>query len=721
MTLKLAWRNIRASVRDYAIYFVTLLFGVAVFYAFNSLTSQQVMFDIQSRSTANVFDLLGSMMGFFSVVVACVLAFLILYSNGFLIRRRKREFGTYLLLGMSPGQTSRIMLVETAIVGLVALAAGLVIGFLLSQALVFVTAALFGTTIQQYRFVFSPRACMATVACFVVIFAVAAVFNTGMVRRQKLITLLSANTSNQKVAVRNPWVCLVAFAASVAVIAYAYSQLGESGMRELSDPHFIRATVCMLAGTFILFWSLAGFIIAIVTRSKSFYLRGLRPFTVRQIASRVNTAFISLWAICVMLFFSITTFSCGMGLMGALTGNAREANPYSASLIAYVYSNWDPSSDDPAAGFKEAHPDEFAEGAERSWEIAPLLESNAPQAWTQTVRDSAQLDVYLAPDINYAELVDKLSPAQAHKLSSSASDRVLKANVDLVGVSQVNATRTLLGQDAISLDDEQCAIMNNADVTSDAAREFASSHASIRVSGRELTCTGDVVSLQMSDNAVLTTTLTLIVPESVIDSLKVQGAFPHSCYLNLMYADNGKTAAENDAALEKIVAAAQPLSERSAQVDGWAFESNLWPVTSMVTQNEMAEQAGGIRMLITYLAVYIGFVLLIATGAVLAVQQLSTTSDSLPRYRMLSRLGCSEKSISRSLLAQVCVYFLLPLAVAVCHSACAIHVLNESLFSQMGTPVLTPILMAAVLVFVIYGGYLLVTYTTARSTVRSAR
>lgn len=125
------------SVRDYAVYFITLLFGVAVFYAFNSIGSQQILFDMETSASRSVFDSTTYILGMFSVVVACVLGFLILYANQFLIRRRKREFGTYLVLGMTPGHVSRIVLYETVLVGLLSLAVGLICGVLLSQGLSF--------------------------------------------------------------------------------------------------------------------------------------------------------------------------------------------------------------------------------------------------------------------------------------------------------------------------------------------------------------------------------------------------------------------------------------------------------------------------------------------------------------------------------------------------------------------------------------------------------
>ena len=320
MYLKLALRNIRRSVRDYAIYFITLLFGVAVFYAFNSIGSQQILFDMESSASASVFESTTQLLGMFSVVVACVLGFLILYANQFLIRRRKREFGTYLVLGMTPGHVSRIVLYETVLVGLISLAVGLICGVLLSQALSFFTAALFGTTMSNYQFVFSPDALVVTLACFAAIYVVVALFNTFTVSRCKLIDLIRAGERNERAGVRNPWVCLVVFVAAIAVLAYAYQQLIANGLVMLDQPEFVRATIAMLVGSLMFFWSLAGFAIAVLTRLRGVYLRKLNLFTVRQIASKVNTAFLSLWAVCVLLFFSITVFSSGMGMVDVFVG-----------------------------------------------------------------------------------------------------------------------------------------------------------------------------------------------------------------------------------------------------------------------------------------------------------------------------------------------------------------------------------------------------------------
>ena len=336
---KVALRNIRRSVKDYAIYFVTLLMAVTLFYAFNSISEQQVMTEINESSHMDFSQFVGEMVSLFSYIIAFVLAFLIIYANSLLIRRRKREFGMYFMLGMRPIQVSRIIIYETVLVGVISLALGLGLGVLVSQLLSFATAAIFGIALPDYQFSFSMDACIMTLVCFCVIFFVVAVFNVFSIRRCKLIDLMNADAKSEKVAVRNPWVCLVLFIVSIGLLAAAYWQLKINGMTMLMDDNFKAATILMLVGTFLLFFSLAGFIIAVVTRVRGFYLKKLRPFTTRQVASKVNTSFVSMGIVSVLLFLAITTFATGMGLVQMFVGDIEEANPYDASVAVRPVEN----------------------------------------------------------------------------------------------------------------------------------------------------------------------------------------------------------------------------------------------------------------------------------------------------------------------------------------------------------------------------------------------
>ncbi len=718
MLLKLAWRNIRHSFRDYTIYFLTILFGVAVFYAFNSIGEQSVMMDIETASSESVLDLTQQMIGLVSSLIAFVLGFLVIYSNGFLIRRRKREFGTYMLLGMPNTQVSLIMLLETVLVGILSLIIGLLIGVLLSQGLSFVTAMLFGTVITNYQFVFSFDAFILTIVCFAVIYVVVAVFNTFTINRQRLINLLNANELNQKQIVRNPWICLVVFILSIAILAFAYWLLIKSRMQYLDSPEFIGATVCMLIGTLLLFWSLAGFVIAVITKLRGVYFRGLVPFTVRQIASRINTAFASLWMVCIMLFFSITIFSIGMGLVQAFVGDVEKANPYDASLCSVMYlparesGNFDEPAD-AARKMQEIAPNSFGRAEKYNWNMKDQLYDNAPVLWDETVSQYAQLSLYEAQDTNYAELLGFLQQDVREKIEAQSNLNL--GGISIVSESDVNDTLRMLGKSEISLESDQCLIVNTFGSTAAAAKNISEATPTITLQGDKYKYGRDVVDLEISDNSIPATALITVVPDKVIDSLIAQGAIPYESFLNIMYQANGKTAAQNDVMLREIVVKTQPIDPVVSADTGDSYTSEEWPVSSILTAYDMIDQSRGLKVMITYLAVYIAFILLVATAAVLAVQQLSQTADSLPRYMMLSRIGCSTSTLDRSLFAQVAIYFLLPLAVAICHSACAIYVTNESLIKGLGVQdVSSSILAAAILVFGIYGIYMIITYLVSR-------
>ena len=87
----------KKSLKDYAIYFLTLVLGVAIFYMFNSIDSQQAMIRV-SESQREIIKLMIEVLGYISIFVAVILGLLIVYANNFLINRRKKEFGIYMTL-----------------------------------------------------------------------------------------------------------------------------------------------------------------------------------------------------------------------------------------------------------------------------------------------------------------------------------------------------------------------------------------------------------------------------------------------------------------------------------------------------------------------------------------------------------------------------------------------------------------------------------------------
>ena len=741
MLAKLALRNVHRSARDYAIYFVTVALGVAMFYAFNTISDQAVLFDALSDDSLQMLDMLNTMMGLLSGVIVCVLGFLVVYANRFLIRRRRREFGTYLMLGMSAGRVSRILLLETIIVGCASLVVGLALGIALSQGLSFTTAALMGTTMTKYRFIVSGSAIVFTVICFAAIFVLSALIDIVYIRRCKLAALLSAHQANEGHAKVNAPVRVAVFVVSLAVLACAYWRLSVNGL-VIIDGDFWMATALMIVGTFLFFWSVAGFVTALLQHMPQVYFRTLSCFTVRQLSSKINTAFASVSVVSIMLFFALTISSVGMGLVEAFVGNIEEISAYDMTVQAapslldseldsngtstQLFERYD---GDMAACLKGE-----AEGAGADGVGAAAGDDSADGArvtWDNFADKTVQVDYYLVGGDDYETAMkygDILSqvPEAYDALEGSLRDSAQQLQVQVMSVSQFNALCALTGKRGVMLEDDECAVNNLLSSTDGVAQALCNGKVPLTVGDTQLHFAGRVQHVPVRNGAMVDVVLEIIVPDYVVDSMKETGQKP---WMSVLAMDYRVDRAEGDVLFNKYMHQAFP-PQKDVQISMYngetvpedqTFRTGAWPCFQNWSGREMADQASGFRMVITYLAVYIGFVLLVATAAILAIQQLSETADSLGRYRRLRDLGADERWVHKSLRTQTVVYFVAPLLLALCHTACAIKVITDTLFSQIGVNVLGSVAIAGGAVLAIYAVYLAITYALSRLIVSAER
>lgn len=736
MLMKLALRNVRRSVRDYAVYFVTLTLGVAAFYAFNAIGDSRVLFEAQEgaanvflTSGASIFDILVLVMTYFSIVVAVVLGFLVLYANRFVVRARKKEFGTYLLLGMSPRQVSSVVLMETLIVGVIALVVGLGLGFLISQAIAFATAGLIGVAISDYHLLFSARSAELTLGCFALIFVVVALFNAVRISRCKLATLFSANSRNERMPVRNPIVCLIVFVLSCLILAKAYAEINLDGLVYFGE-HFRTATVLMLVGTLGLFWSASGFLILLIQRLRGVYFKGLAMFTMRQIAAKVNTAFVSLWAVTVLLFFSIVVFSTGFSLASLFSDQLEENTQFDASIRASLMlldiSDMESVSADQYGGEEEKAAAIRETEAQRD-EIHHLWQANGGSTaaymkslipdWDERVTGSAQVDTWLANDLTNKQLADACG-FTLDQIGSDDNSSMADEGVQYVSLSQFNAARQLAGEKPIELATDEYLVDNTIDKSTDYAKALGQKGRTITVDGHELTASGQVVSQSLQVSSMSCLIAVLVVPDELAAERFAAGDLPYLSELNVNLASDSQLQAMKDMMAE-YGKAVPPPSEEHAEM-GLIYESRPWPVSYYDTSESVIADSMGLKLLLVYLALYIGFVFLTTTAAVLSVQQLSEVADSIPRYRLLAQLGCDRAMVLRSLRTQIGIYFVAPLLVAGCHSACTISLLYKNLLSIWGASAITGTLAIGIaLVVAVYAIYLASTYLVARSAVVS--
>ena len=224
MLFSLAFKNIKKSIKDYSIYFFTLVMAVSIFYIFNSVGSQQSMMNLTANKV-EMITVLVKIIDYLSVFVSVILGFLIIYSNNFLIKRRKKELGLYLTLGMSKSKVSAILVIETLLVGLISLGVGLLIGIIGSQFLSLFVAKLFEADMKDFTFIFSTSAFFKTIVYFGIIFILVMIFNVFNLSRNKLIDLLTASKKNEKVKFRNKYVVTISFLLAIVLLGYAYHLL----------------------------------------------------------------------------------------------------------------------------------------------------------------------------------------------------------------------------------------------------------------------------------------------------------------------------------------------------------------------------------------------------------------------------------------------------------------------------------------------------------------
>ena len=451
MLARLALGNVRKSLRDFGVYFLTVVLGVAVFYAFNSMTAQQGVLAL-SETQDRMFDLLGMVVGGVSVFIAFVLVFLVVYANRFLVRRRKKEFGLYLVLGMRTSDVVRIVAWESLVVGAASLAVGLVVGLGLSQLLLWVTSALFEADVAQaagFAFVFSPGALGQTVAVFAAIFVLAAVVNARTVSRARLVDLLHAESRHEELRLRNLPLSFVLFLASLALIGTAYRLLLKNGLLEPS-PEFAAATALVCVGTVLFFYALSGFLLRLAQTVRPLYLRGLNMFTLRQLSARVNTTFASLSVVCLVLFLAITSVCGGIGIRNTLEGSLEKSTPYSASVTTnfgtYTSgSGYEPAALGPFGEYAQGVGFDMVEGMRHSVEAVGAGDFDA------VVAGAAQVDLLVDPADGL--VMDDVEQASGLSLADFAGASVNGGYgaypVYVARLSQVNAAREAGGAGAV--------------------------------------------------------------------------------------------------------------------------------------------------------------------------------------------------------------------------------------------------------------------------------
>lgn len=726
MLCKLAWGNVRRAGRDYLVYLLTLTLGVTVFYAFNTISMQVDIAGIDEEGLAQV---MGSMLGDLTYFLAGVMAFLMVYANNFIMKRRKKEFGLYQVLGMGRGRVATIMALETVIVSVVAFVAGIVLGVGLSQLMTFFTASLFKTQIANFHFFFSVHAFNLTLACMLVMFVLTLLLNLRAVRRTKLIELMGSERRNESIKTCNPWIAIAIFAVGVVLVGVAYYRLLRDGfpltatdskLQEAMNQFGI-TTAMVTVGTFALFWGLSGMLIKLLQSLRGVYWRGLNMFTVRQLAAKVNTVCFSMGVIAMLLFLAITSVTCGMSIASVMNENLERYTPADMSQT-YVY--YTPETLDYYKEYVNPSEADRMVLADTTVDLYPAWHGKGKSAdnndetgkkvdIADVAGEHVQIDSYLSYPLGGSD--PSVTPSEMCKAMGEKLPKAFGgSNADTMGLfvtpaSQYNKLRQMMGEEPVHIGHDQYLL------TCDMGGEMVDMYTKYMAGGHALTLGGhelkpatdksDEDTAAIANSAMGSNPGTVVVADELLSQLNLQ---PYSSSLLVNY-KQGMDTTEADESIKYTVL-------DNLLVDG--KEPGLWG--TFITRSEMYAQAAQMNGLISYLAIYIGFVLVVACAAILSIQQLSNVADGSRSYRVLAQIGCDDRQIRHSVMAQQAVFFLFPLAVGLAHSFVALKVIIElvSIFGNMsigGTVGLTCAIFLAA-----YGGYFLVTYLMSTGMVRAA-
>ena len=688
MLCKLSIKNIKKSMKDYAIYFFTLILGVAIFYVFNALGSQTVMLDVSS-STEELIELMMTMLSGVSVFVSFILGFLIIYASRFLIKRRNKEFGIYLTLGMSKRKISMILFFETLFIGIISLAVGLGIGIILSQLMSLVVANMFEANLTKFAFVFSKASCIKTIIYFGIMYLLVMIFNTYSVSKCKLIDLLNGAKKSEKIKLKNPILCIIIFIISCLVLGKAYHMVTVEFLTLQDVKDILKPIVMGAVSTFFIFWSLSGLILRIAMSIKKFYYKGLNSFTLRQFSSKINTTVFSTTIICLMLFITICLLSACLTMKNSMNANIRELAP--ADFEFTINMNMDKYYDSfRNYGYND---NQIKNSHYTALEMFDVFNYDI----TKDIKEYIEINTYATPDLTMNQTLG----SKLVEVRTSFPFLQYDTKESIMKISDYNKVARFYGNEEYSLKDDEYMIVADFKSMVEIRNIALKNGEQINLFGHTLKPKYDSCRdgfLEMSSNHI--NTGIILVPDNVIDEN----------YLIQNHLIGNYIATDK----EEIIKIEDNINKLAKNP-----KANDYLLPSGSTKLSIKEATTGLSAMVTFIGLYLGVIFLISSAAILGLKELSESSDNKQRFRMLRKIGTDEKMINKALFRQIAIFFMLPLILALIHSVFGIMFAMKILEVLFGDEQLSPsIIMTAIFIVVIYGGYFLITYYCSKNIIK---
>ena len=648
---KLSSKNVKKSAKDYFIYFFTLMLSVCLFYSFNSISTQFASLGLEDPLSYLAFS--STVLTVFSVLVCIIMGALVVYANRFLLRRRKREMGIYAVLGLERKDLNRLLMRETLQIGVLSLLAGIGLGIFAAQLLSLATARLIGISLTNYHFMISGKAIVLSVLFFGILFLFVHMFNVKELKKMSLLEMLHAGKKNETAGEGKR-----GFSVLLGIISVLFILGGYGLVFVMSEKDTFKALavggLLVIIGTVCFLRSALTISTGLMKRNKRRYYRGIHIFTTSQFTSRLKTEGSSLAMTAVLLFLSFSLTILGPGLGKFVMNGIENATPYDGTIF---YA--------PMAGNTEAGGDPLEYLSQSGFRINEFSDEYA-DFWT-----------YESPEIT------------AGFLSGKEGGEAEKVPLTVIGLEDYNRILALQNLPPVQLAEGEYAVSYAFPAMKEILKVFQQEPWPLKLGDSTLTLAEDGIFHHGWENTnILAEQGTLIVPQHLAESLT-----PQRWFMNFNFTREG-----DDLNLE--------LHNRwvDAGLNGYVMWSREEALVSLSSDN----------LLVTYLGIYLGITFLITSGAVLALRQLSQSSDNIERYGILKKLGVSKRDMRRSLRKQLRVYFGLPLVLAVLHSAVTVFAVFRY-FEGLHLAVIASVIgFGALVILSVYGVYFIATYLGSR-------
>lgn len=664
MLFSLSVKNFKKSIRDYSIYFFTMILGIAVFYIFNAIETQTAMMEV-TKTKAAIIDMMNGVMDGVSIFVSFILGYLIVYASRFMLKKRKMEFGVYMTLGMSRVKIAGILWMETIWMGVISLVAGLLAGMGISQFMSLMVSHLFQADVSRFVFVISWKAVVKSILYFLIIYTVVMILNTIAISRTKLIDFMTASRKKEKNLLKNPVVSVVIFLLAWGILGYAYYNV-TAGAENLESEFQVLAQVLLgIVGTILVFWSFAGFFMWILGKMPKIYYKKINSFVFGELSNKLNSTVISCSVICLLMFMTICILFSAFARKDFKEAEAKKLAPVDISMVK-----------------------DLGDGKT----IEKVMEEK--NISRKDFQDTLNFITYELPEVTQGNIVRDAVDRERF------GEAYLNQQIELLSVSTYNQAAEKYHLPTYELEENQYLIIADMEGAVGIFNMGLKENLELSIKGKtyypkEKTCQDGFLMMNYDPQNMGF----ILVP----DSVKFTEAEQKKNYFIADYAKDTKAFREemDEKFFERLN------GEKSDEFSVY-----------FTTQSSVYDDSIGSSAMYIFLGLYLGICFLISGSAVLSLKMLSDAADSKEKYRILQKLGCDQKQICRGLRKQNGMVFLLPVILAAVHSVFGIQVCMEmlSIYETKGTA--PALVLTMILIGMIYGGYYLVSQFGCEKIVR---